>query len=92
MSSHSPAPWTIVGTDGHALGIWDAEAKDVVSENGGPMRQEDARLIASAPLLLDALKELVRLENLAVQGQRSDEWVAAWNAARAAVAKARGES
>lgn len=57
MSGYTPGPWRIVGADGYALAIWGPEAQDVVSENRGPMRQEDARLIAAAPELADALEE-----------------------------------
>lgn len=95
MSGHTPGPWRIIGADGYALGIWGSEAQDVVSEKRGPMRQEDARLIAAAPELLEALKELVeRRERAATDRpnypEAKDGKDGRYARARAAIARAEG--
>ena len=58
----------------------------------GPWR--NARLIASAPDLLAALTELVDLHDTPADehGPDGHDWGGALNAARVALAKARGES
>lgn len=88
MSGHTPGPWTIVGADGYALGIWSATGEDVVSESGrAPMRQEDASLIAAAPELLEACRSALEYFT---ETFKSPEVVAA--ELRTALAKAEGKS
>jgi hypothetical protein len=86
MSKHSPAPWRVVGADGRAQGIWDAEAKDVVPS--GPMSLEDARLIAAAPDLLAALKLALTHLSSANWGNKRDN---VFTRARDAIEKAEGK-
>jgi hypothetical protein len=84
MSEYTPGPW--------ALELWSGYAI-VRSVNGGPSlffesqshpgAIEDARLIAAAPELLDALQRLVDAVDPESKG---------WNEAVAVIAKATGES
>lgn len=106
MSEHTPGPWTIrfglnvMGKDvrypsqerlvanagGHANNIWNEQ---VTAEN-----EANARLIAAAPDLLEALKEILAAGESYVDS--ADEVKAmlrfgrANDAARAAIAKAEG--
>jgi len=56
-TKHTPGPWRIVGADGYATAIWGPKAENVVPETA-PMKQEDARLIAAAPDLLEAIERV----------------------------------
>lgn len=84
MSKHTPGPWSHDG-DGEIL------AQDnviVVYSHGGQravQTDEDANLIAAAPDLLEALEGIIS----AIGGWGSDR--SKLDAARAAIAKARGE-
>lgn len=87
-STHTPGPWKAtgkeVGTD------YEATHGMVASIIGMPNRWEteaNARLIAAAPDLYAAVEALLALH--ADDGTRDD--VPEWKAARAALAKARGE-
>jgi len=93
--SHTPAPWQVRAWSCHApttVGIESTDRPgwfDVVAECSGVgarfTREQDAnaRLIAAAPELLQALKEMV-----AISDRKHD----AWDAAHAAIAKAEGRS
>jgi len=90
--SHTPGPWITRGPrrvdqgDDYAIvagGEIIAEAFGRTSQNNFPPSAANARLIAAAPDLLAALKEVVAL---------SDRKHDAWDAARAAIAKAEGRS
>lgn len=76
--THTPGPWA--HTDYGS--IKDANNATVAEVLPGG-RTADARLIAAAPDLLAALEEVVSL---------SDRDHAAWDRARAAIAKAKGEA
>lgn len=94
--SHTPGPWhqshrhcgcgmyntQVYTADGETIATlhWYPKPKD---ENGsiGTYREANARLIAAAPDLLEALEEIVTI---------SDRDHDAWERARAAVAKAKG--
>lgn len=53
---HSPAPWTIIQSSGK-LAIWDATQAPVAYPAMGPeSNPEDAKLMAAAPDLLEALQ------------------------------------
>lgn len=101
MSAHTPGPWVI--DDGHSNktgkygyfvrahkgAIWDDGSAD-----GGVCSMADARLIAAAPDLLEALQEVTDVLDMALGiqmfGLRPDaDWPAA--KARAAIAKATGQ-
>jgi hypothetical protein len=85
---HTPGPWTV--TDA----IWDSGG-DVAYILTGVKEAcaADAHLIAAAPELLEALRTLVRMNNDAgpFGGEiYRDRVERAWDAARAAIAKATG--
>ncbi|WP_375458853.1 hypothetical protein [uncultured Enterovirga sp.] len=89
MAAHTPGPWErdrrgqLRGSDGNYVVVWDAGiawgARSTVTE-------ANARLIAAAPELLDALLTLVE--------QRGAHFhtATAWDHARAAIAKTEGRS
>lgn len=84
---HTPGPWRIsdferlAGEDSRC--IMGADGFAVAWIDGSTIKEHeaDARLIAAAPDLLDALKEVVRI---------SDRKHNAWDKAHAAIAKAEG--
>lgn len=88
IAQHTPGPWE----------IWPAENSVVITESLGrhiaaiPLAthewKENARLIAAAPELLEALEELEALGSLELP-QRRD---AALLKAKAAIAKAKGDA
>lgn len=75
-TEHTPGPWKAFGTAVYFPGI-----RGGFDLRSCPNPEANARLIAAAPDLLDALKEVVRI---------SDRKHDAWDAARAAIAKATG--
>jgi len=87
MSAHTPGPWKM---------STDAMGSQVKGKIGGEwitvadqLDEGDARLIAAAPELLEALETVVRaLENISISWGAHHEV----ETARAAIAKARGES
>ncbi len=95
-SKHTPGPWTL--EKGHAVGSVIAEAGDysITAPDGvhdwfsADVEMANARLIAAAPELLEALRSLAdRWEILCevIKPLINDE---AYVAARAAIAKATG--
>ncbi len=81
MSKHTPGPWRVTGPNvraGHALLaiVCDHWADEKTPE---PEKEANARLIAAAPDLLDALKEITLEHGMTEK-------------ARAAIAKATGEN
>ena len=96
MSAHTPGPWLVQAGDEWADGIVTLEGHN---ENGTPMywtvasynRRRDeadanARLIASAPDLLEALRVVVAAWD-------NGDWLSVpIRAARAAIVKATGEA
>lgn len=98
MSKHTPGPWSVV--DGHypsmreihgpsfkiniVMSATDLNFQDYLS------RSADARLIAAAPDLLEALDGMLMEFNEKMAGVTHDE-LAAIHAARRAIAKAKGE-
>lgn len=98
--AHTPGPWVVV--NGTAVAPQWAPRERVAKtiavnlradEDGafpevGEWQHADARLIAAAPELLDALKE-----SLDVMGEWGDDGDPAWaSRARAAIAKAEGRT
>jgi hypothetical protein len=90
MSKHTPGPWYIDPIKAHANGN-----RRIMAEQCTPVAVvpdhlvADARLIAAAPDLLEALSRLIEIEDgpgMAVIG-----WEDAMERAYAAIAKARGE-
>lgn len=89
-TKHTPGPWTIIGVDGFASGIWGPDAEDVVPD-GSSMRQADARLIAAAPDLLEALEDFVAFyEEFLGRDSEDLQKTRQYHGAKAAIAKARG--
>ena len=92
MSKHTPGPWIIYEfVDGYEIRAPEAEcyvatASDPEAVWGAIGREEDARLIAAAPELLEALENLLKVH----EGEGGTQHNAA-DMARAAIAKAKGE-
>jgi hypothetical protein len=88
--THTPGPWTTtpgafwicdIGNNVGDPGVWsEFPVKDAESFPFGS-KEDDARLIAAAPELLEALKAVVAI---------SDRKHVAWDAAHTAIAKATG--
>jgi hypothetical protein len=88
MSKHTPGPW-----------VYDGCWQDIVSCDGkiiafasldGEQSEYDARLIAAAPELLEALEELSLLMDDVRNGEYTPDHLTT-QPARAAIAKAKGE-
>ncbi len=94
MSKRTPGPWIIYEfVDGYEIRAPEAEcyvatASDPEAVWGAIGREEDACLIAAAPELLEALEATASL--LEKLGHISDNSLTV-GAARAAIAKAKGE-
>ena len=94
----TPGPWRAVMGSRHVVDVFAGD-RDVVSVYGGGVgfeyRDANAHLIAAAPDLYAALETLSALNDDSgpfggeIYQDRVDR---AWSAARAALAKARGES
>jgi hypothetical protein len=87
MTQHTPGPWfanlseeTVTGADGNTV-VYELNTNEA-----------DARLIASAPDLLEALQDLfgADMEHV-LMGDGKDDQIEAIAKARAAIAKATGE-
>lgn len=86
MSKHTPGPWEAF-TEESFSGWWavqDGNGHEIGSGDGG-FDEEDARLMASAPELLEALEEAVCALDVCGKDYRATE------IGRAAIAKAKGE-
>jgi type VI protein secretion system component VasF len=82
MHKHTPGPWTLI--DDYGRFDVDSARHNVCSvSNHDPRHEANARLIAAAPELLAALKELCSAPN-----KKRPERV--WEEARAAIVKAEG--
>ena len=91
-ATHTPGPWVVHPTTHHpavrSVGTSDTGPRRICtvgSMNGNPVDKKNARLIAAAPDLLEALKAMTEQTN-------STELAAACDKARAAIAKATGET
>ena len=102
MSKHAPGPWMVLDTPESMYAPFWIVAKSnvslaakmrVASIDDEPEARANARLIAAAPELLEALKQLLRQVDESGNGDASDfGWPSATHAARAAIAKAEGQS
>jgi hypothetical protein len=92
MSKHTPGPWTFdngiefICTDTSPYGEWAVAKVNIVRAEA----KANARLIAAAPELLDALK-LMRDAFLDTEGSHGTLEQTATDAAEAAIFKATGE-
>lgn len=87
MSGFTPGPWRLSRTQRYVM---DGVAAPWVCEvTERPGWEANARLIASAPALLEALKELVKLGESGT-GYVSAAWIEAHEDARQALAQALG--
>ena len=84
MSEHSPAPWSIRQSATHVTVVTASGDAIFHDDKRLPGVMEDARLIAAAPELLEALQSV--LDNCL----DSEGLCAAHAKARAAIAKAKG--
>jgi len=89
MSKHTPGPWSTTKTFGGQI-LVHTEANFVVAIVRGYKHpyKSNARLIAAAPELLDALQLLIDMDVAYQRGPKVGEAV---EYARAAIAKATGE-
>ncbi len=86
MSKHTPGPWTIRESATHITVVGANNETIFHDDKRCPSVPEDARLVAAAPELLEALKLAAKINPYG-----SVENAAARDAARAAIAKAVGE-
>lgn len=84
MSGHTPGPWKLQKHGSMGQGVVMYFVNDTTSI--GTSNEADAKLIASAPDLLDALTRIVA----AMDDHNGDEIVPAVRAAKIAIAKATG--
>ena len=96
MTKHTPGPWKLeLGRDGAPRGLRgpaEVEHRNIVNWNGfssptKPASMANARLIAAAPELLEALLLMIRLHELSDSPEGDITRIA-----RSAIAKARGEA
>ncbi|MDC7800258.1 hypothetical protein PQS91_10405 [Stenotrophomonas geniculata] len=101
MSKHTPGPWS-VGEDGDMIWASDLDHRPVLVANvpftRDPRVEADARLIAAAPELLDALIEAVECGMVPISSAKEggasafSAQVRCADRIRAAIAKATGEA
>ena len=101
MSKHTPGPWVVVGSrtkyvEARLVGSLMQEVAacgpTLADEGYGQQQEANARLIAAAPDLLEALQELCEIVEDAIE-QKSAKDLDSFTLqpARAAIAKATGE-
>ena len=106
MSKHTPGPWTYEksgresGLEGDMPAIFGPD-REVICDfgdstqyyptEGVPPSEADARLIAAAPDLLQALQELIAEADAPVGWSGHNGNTAGFDMARAAIAKAEGK-
>ena len=75
--AHTPGPWTARRMHTGGFDIMDPRNRDVVTVYGGGVetesREANARLIAAAPDLLEALRQLLSNAEIARHHLRNDE-------------------
>lgn len=92
MSGHTKGPWVAHRMHTGGFDIMDPRDRDVVTVYGGGVELEsleaNARLIAAAPDLLEALKTLLAHDEQDAGCIPTDAHLDAQNAARAAITRA----
>jgi hypothetical protein len=81
--SHTPGPWIEFADRGETVAILPAGRDGTICDFSSTVSRADARLIAAAPELLEALAEIVKLAAEKAHGPIAV-------AARAAIARATG--
>jgi hypothetical protein len=96
-TQHTPGPWFknrgfLIGSDGSDVVAADL-GLGLGADNGDGIRKANARLIIAAPDLLEALQDLfdADMEHF-LMGDGKDDQIEAIAKARAAIAKATGET
>jgi hypothetical protein len=98
VPTHTPGPWRAVKTHSGIIDILDPRSRDVVTVYGGGVestsKEANARLIAAAPDLLEALKDILRMLRTAPPGTNLNDrrFIDYGIAANRAIAKAEGRS
>jgi len=98
MSQHTPGPWTfeprLEYENGHCLGIFGPNGEEIVVTDSGyyPPKLADAHLIAAAPDLLAALKELAFWCRGPADPDDMESYYEAQRLTDAAIAKAEGRA
>lgn len=108
MNSYTPGPWKVVeGNCGELLGLVGNSGAVAMLGKKSAINSHDAALIAAAPELFEALSALLSNKHInlgdlvyAIREREGEGWdgpsVTAWSnavdAARKAIAKARGEA
>ena len=91
MSAHTPGPWSVGDDAGNGVvPLADVPVPDVVVAMLPSTHHANARLIAAAPDLLAALKQVV--SSAFPHPVNHPTMTAAWKVAQAAIAKAEGRS
>lgn len=89
MSKHTPGPWEIIGGQYGLPEVWKSDRSEAVCER---VFNGNARLIAAAPDLLEALIEMEEMFAAKINGSIGpDDAAERWDRARAAIAKATAE-
>ena len=100
MSKHTPGPWSLTSFDGTRMAEVRVDGKlacllHSFSRNSTLEDEANARLIAAAPDLLEALEDLIDLCKCAMQTANGDigeyDIDGELKQARKAIAKARGQ-
>lgn len=93
-TKHTPGPWRLRELNNSTLAVYGSGEYDIVFPKRNAPRDADARLIAAAPELLEALEEIMKCE----AAFSTDQLTFANNVikkhveiAQAAIAKAKGE-
>ena len=88
-TKHTPGPWRALESKSSQHQVWKGDdhiASAWGTDVPGDEQLANARLIAAAPELLDALKRIVSVASVELTGRRDD----VLEQARAAIAKATG--
>ena len=88
MSKHTPGPWTVDRVEMPSGPLWTIHSEATPGLLADVWREPNARLIAAAPELLDALKECA--DRLHIHMKHTEDLVADMKAQKV-IAKAEGE-
>ena len=108
MSKHTPGPWIAARYDGYGprttirqgcerTGMRIASTFETTSPQNIERNEANARLIAAAPAMLEALEEMLEVHGVRWEHVRGDSsipasWVELSDKARAAIKAAKGEA